>query len=161
MSSSLLRRPCFVVLACLVLASSSSLTSGNENSTSGNEQLQEAVEPEEDYPFEERLSDSTRVRSQYPDRVPVILLKAENSALPETSKTKFLLPGDLTVGQFMYIIRKDIQLPPEKALFVYVEKNPPPTSFLMAELDQIHKDDDGFLYITYTDDNTFAPNGKK
>ncbi len=37
------------------------------------------------------------------------------------------MPSDLTVGQFVYVIRKRIKLSPEKAIFVFVRNVLPPT----------------------------------
>lgn len=119
--------------------------------------------------------------------------------------SRFLVPADLTVGQFVYVIRKRIKLSPEKAIFIFVRsaalKNvlpptgarlrrrvaagtapaavrrggapasrvrrrpltaaapPPPcatAAALMSSVYQDYKDDDGFLYITYSGENTFG-----
>ncbi len=40
---------------------------------------------------------------------------------------RYLVPSDLTVGQFVYVIRKRINLPAEKAIFVFVKNSLPPT----------------------------------
>ncbi len=40
---------------------------------------------------------------------------------------RYLVPADLTVGQFVYVIRKRISLPAEKAIFVFVKTSLPPT----------------------------------
>lgn len=53
------------------------------------------------------------------------------------------------MGQFVYVIRKRIKLSPEKAIFIYVEEVIPPTAALMSSIYEEHKDEDGFLYITY------------
>lgn len=37
------------------------------------------------------------------------------------------MPADLSVGQFTYVIRKRIRLPPEKAIFIFVNNYIPPT----------------------------------
>ena len=37
------------------------------------------------------------------------------------------MPADLTVGQFVYVIRKRIKLSPEKAIFIFVNNVLPPT----------------------------------
>ena len=55
----------------------------------------------------------------------------------------------MTVGQFCYVIRKRIKLAPEKAIFIFVNEVLPPTAALMSSIYEEHKDDDGFLYITY------------
>ena len=69
---------------------------------------------------------------------------------------RYLVPSDLTVGQFVYVIRKRIELPPEKAIFIFVRNVLPPTASLMSEIYADQKDEDGFLYITYSGENTFG-----
>ena len=81
---------------------------------------------------------------------------AEKSDIPEIDKRKYLVPADLTVGQFVYVIRKRIMLPPEKAIFIFVNDTLPPTAALMSAIYQDHKDKDGFLYVTYSGENTFG-----
>jgi hypothetical protein len=74
----------------------------------------------------------------------------EKSDIPIIDKKKYLVPSDLTVGQFCYVIRKRIKLAPEKAIFIFVNEVLPPTAALMSSIYDEHKDEDGFLYITYT-----------
>ena len=62
---------------------------------------------------------------------------------------------DLTVGQFIYVIRKKIKLSPDKAIFVYVNSVLPASSASMHEIHAVYKDDDGFLYLTYSGENSF------
>ena len=79
----------------------------------------------------------------------MICEKVEKSDIATIDKKKYLVPADLTVGQFVYVIRKRIKLSPEKAIFIFVEEVLPPTAALMSSIYEEHKDDDGFLYITY------------
>jgi GABA(A) receptor-associated protein len=44
----------------------------------------------------------------------VIVERAPKSDIAEIDKKKYLVPMDLTVGQFVYVIRKRIKLSPEK-----------------------------------------------
>lgn len=69
---------------------------------------------------------------------------------------RYLVPKDLTVGQFTYVIRKRIRLSPEKALFIFVKNVLPPNAALMDHIYQDHQDEDGFLYMTYSGENTFG-----
>ena len=46
---------------------------------------------------------------------------------------------DLTVGQFVYVIRKRIKLAPEKAIFIFVDEVLPPTAALMSAIYDEHK----------------------
>ncbi|RLN72518.1 hypothetical protein BBJ28_00009488 [Nothophytophthora sp. Chile5] len=115
---------------------------------------------------EKRQAEAQRIRSKYPDRIPVraplwyellvICEKADRSDIPDIDKKKYLVPADLTVGQFVYVIRKRIKLSPEKAIFIFINNVLPPTAALMSNIYEEQKDVDGFLYITYSGENTFG-----
>jgi GABA(A) receptor-associated protein len=45
----------------------------------------------------------------------------------EPENCRYLVPADLTVGQFVYVIRKRIKLSAEKAIFIFVDNVLPPT----------------------------------
>jgi len=49
-----------------------------------------------------------------------------------------------------------MQLSPEKAIFLFVNNVLPPTAELMSRIYKDYKDEDGFLYITYSGENTFG-----
>jgi len=110
----------------------------------------------DEHPFEKRKAEAERIRSKYADRIPVICEKVEKSDIATIDKKKYLVPADLTVGQFVYVIRKRIKLSPEKAIFIFVDEVLPPTAALMSSIYEEHKDEDGFLYITYSGENTFG-----
>ncbi|KAF7338493.1 IDI-7 protein [Mycena venus] len=109
----------------------------------------------DEHPFEKRKAEAERIRQKYPDRIPVICEKADRTDIPTIDKKKYLVPSDLTVGQFVYVIRKRIKLAPEKAIFIFVDEVLPPTAALMSAIYEEHKDDDNFLYVSYSGENTF------
>lgn len=109
-----------------------------------------------EHTFDNRVAESGRVLSKYPDRVPVICEKNSKSSIDDLDKKKYLVPVDLTAGQFVYVIRKRLRLPAEKAIFLFVASVIPPTSSNMATLYHQYKDRDGFLYITYSEENVFG-----
>lgn len=112
-----------------------------------------------DVPLERRKHDAAAMRAKYPERVPVVVERATGSSdIPDIDKKKFLVPLDLTVGQFVHVIRKRIQLKPENAVFVFVNGTTlPPTAALVSTVYQEEKDpEDGFLYMTYTGENVFG-----
>ncbi|TIA93367.1 hypothetical protein E3P99_00213 [Wallemia hederae] len=98
--------------------------------------------------LKKRKAEADRIRSKYPDRIPVICEKGDKTDIPTIDKKKYLVPSDLTVGQFVYVIRKRIKLAPEKAIFIFVNEELPPTAALMSAIYNEHKDEDGFLYVT-------------
>lgn len=98
---------------------------------------------------------------------------------------RYLVPADLTVGQFVYVVRKRIKLSAEKAIFIFVKNVLPPTgketldvlnwyssacscfkilkyaslfgtAAMMSAIYEENKDEDGFLYMTYSGENTFG-----
>ena len=108
--------------------------------------------------IEERINESRRVREKHPGRVPIIVEQKKNSknSINDLDKHKYLVPGDMTVGQFVYIIRKRIKITPEKALFVFINNTLPPTSALISQMYTQHAHTDGFLYMSYSGENTFG-----
>lgn len=114
-------------------------------------------------PFKERVSleerkvESIRIFAKFPGRIPIIVERSPRAHdIPLIDKNKFLCPGDLTIGQFLYIIRNRIKLPSEKALFVFIGDSLPPTNTLIKELYHTFKNDDGFLYMSYCGENVFG-----
>lgn len=110
----------------------------------------------EEHTFEQRKAEASKIRTKYPDRIPVVVEKAPNSQIVDIDKRKFLVPSDISVAQFMWIIRKRIQLPSEKAIFLFVGKVLPQSSASMGQIYEEHRDEDGFLYVAYSGENTFG-----
>ena len=107
--------------------------------------------------FTDREAEATRVREKYPNRYPLIVEKAIGTNIIENiDKTKFLVPGDLTMGQMIYVIRKRIKLSSEKALFIFIDDVMPTTGENISSIYNKYKDEDGFLYIKYSGENTFG-----
>ncbi|KAL8104024.1 hypothetical protein AgCh_028302 [Apium graveolens] len=126
--------------------------------------------------IEKRHAEATRIREKYSDRIPVVIERAGKSDIPDIDKKKswvrswltprivenrysfcrYLVPGDLTVGQFVYVIRKRIKLGAEKAIFIFVKNLLPPNAAMMSKIYEENKDEDGFLYMTYSGESTFG-----
>jgi GABA(A) receptor-associated protein len=106
--------------------------------------------------FDKRYNESRKIKIRYPNRLPLIVERDNNSRITKIDKNKFLVPNDLTVGQFVYVIRKRIKLNQNEALFIYVNNILPSTNILLSQLYETNKNIDGFLYITYSGENTFG-----
>ena len=109
-----------------------------------------------EFTFEKRLEESTKIREKHSERIPIIVTKAKNCKLKEMDKYKFLAPYDLTLGQFLVVIRKRIQLDTSEALFVFVSDTLINTSQSIGNIYDEYKDKDGFLYMTYCNENVFG-----
>ena len=100
--------------------------------------------------------ESQRVLAKYPDRCPIICSRG-NTNVPEIDKVKYLAPKDITLGQFTYVIRKRIKLPPETGLFLFINnKSLIQNTALMENVYRNYRNEDGFLYISYSGENTFG-----
>jgi GABA(A) receptor-associated protein len=113
---------------------------------------------EQEHELEMRIQEAKRIKDKYPDRIPVIVEKAKGSSgdLAEIDKRKFLVPQDLTMGQLVFVVRKRIKADPNIGIFLYVNKILPATDSSLSKLYEEHKSQDGFLYITYSGENTFG-----
>ena len=116
----------------------------------------------DDYPYikefkskklESRLQMSDQILLKYKDRIPII---AECKKNIKISKNKYIVPKDLTIGQFLFILKKKINIEPSQSIFLICKNQ------LLLNTDTINsvyeklKDDDLFLYIYITLENTFG-----
>jgi GABA(A) receptor-associated protein len=110
-----------------------------------------------DYSLEDRRVKSFQIRAKYPDKIPVICEKLSSCKnIIQISKKKFLVAMEYTCGQFIYIIRNQLKLPSEQAIFLFVNGHIPASSQTMSQLFEEHRDPDGFLYVNYASENTFG-----
>ncbi|CAI0470057.1 unnamed protein product [Linum tenue] len=112
-----------------------------------------------EFTLEQRLSESRDMTAKYPDRIPVIAERYCKTDLPQMEKKKYLVPRDMSVGQFIHILSSRLRLAPGKALFVFVNNTLPQTSTTMDSVYESFKDDDGFLYMCYSSEKTFGFDG--
>jgi len=108
------------------------------------------------YSFEKRREDSQSVITKYPERIPIIVQRGDKSELPTIDKIKYLVPREMTMSQFSFVIRKRIKLEPSQAIFITINNTLVTNSKLLSEIYEENKDEDGFLYVTYTGENTFG-----
>lgn len=107
------------------------------------------------YTEEVRKTESCRILTKYPDRIPVIA-EVQGDRLPPLEKKKYLVPAELTVGQFMFVLRKRIVLQPDQAIFLFCDSKVPPATMMMSQLYAESCEPDGFLYLAVTGENTFG-----
>ena len=73
------------------------------------------------HPFEKRKEEAERILAKYPQRIPVICEKDPRSRdIPNIDRQKYLVPDDLSVANFMYVIRKRIKIEAEKSIYLFV-----------------------------------------
>jgi GABA(A) receptor-associated protein len=107
--------------------------------------------------FDQRYEEAHKIREKYPDRIPVICeIDPRNSSSIYLKKMKYLVPGSLTLGQFMFVLRKQITLNQEEAVFVMINNTLPQAASLLSQIYKDHKDPDGFLYFFLCKESVFG-----
>lgn len=103
--------------------------------------------------------EADHIMGKYSDRIPIIVKKSPRAGadIPNIDKHKFLVPSDLTLGQFQYVIRKRLNLSQDKALMFFINGYVFCTSDLIIDIyEKSHDIEDGFLYIIYSGESTFG-----
>jgi len=103
-----------------------------------------------------RKSESYKIIQKYSKRIPIIIEKNTGCLLNDIDKKKYLVPDDLTMNQFMYIIRKRVKVSNSQSIFFLINNKMCPSNTAMRTIYDDNKDEDGFLYIIYTSENTFG-----
>jgi len=105
------------------------------------------------YSLEERKEESLKIIRKHQRRIPIIVKPGPGMVL---DKYKYIVPKELTMGQFIYVLRKRMQLPPEKAIFIFIDGTLPLTSAFIESIYNKHMEEDGFLYFHLCGENTFG-----
>ncbi|KAK3535879.1 hypothetical protein QTP70_021178 [Hemibagrus guttatus] len=105
-----------------------------------------------------RKDEVCTIRSKFPNKLPVIVERCiQEKRLPLLDKTKFLVPHELTIGQFLCLLRSKIALEASQALYLLISgKNMCSMTASMGEVYSQHRDTDGFLYMTYASQDMFG-----
>ncbi|XP_054252856.1 microtubule-associated proteins 1A/1B light chain 3C [Indicator indicator] len=108
--------------------------------------------------FATRLEEVAGIRAKFPTKIPVIVERYHREKyLPLLDKTKFLVPEELTMTQFITIIRSRMALTATQAFYLLVNnKSIASMSLTMAEVYRDYKDEDGFVYMTYASQEMFG-----
>lgn len=99
----------------------------------------------------------------YPGRIPVIVQKYESKTsyeLPDIIKNQFLVPGEFTMNNLLYLLRSKFieKLNPATAIYLIAGNKyfPSGNEIILSVYDE-HKDrEDEYLYIYYCGENTFG-----
>ena len=109
----------------------------------------------EEFTLEERKKDADKVMNKYPERIPVIVEPLTKDII-EIDKKKYIVSKDMTFGQLIFIVRKRMNVDSSIALFFTVNSNLITVSSDLGTIYEENKNEDNFLYIKYTTENTFG-----
>ena len=102
---------------------------------------------------ENRKNQCDLIRTQFPDKIPVICERDPKSNLPDLDKHKYLVPQDFTFSQFIDMIRRRLELQIDVITYFLVNgKDLILGDKLFSEIYNKYKNyQDDLLYIAYTD----------
>lgn len=108
--------------------------------------------------FEARKLEVENIRKKFPSKIPVVVERYQReTSLPIMDKTKFLVPQELTMLNFAIIIKNRLRIPTSRAFyFVINNQSIASTSKTISEVYKEHRDEDGFLYMTYASQEMFG-----
>ena len=136
-----------------VKTSDSNTNSKSTNSNKSSTQLNMAG-----YPFEKRLAVSQRIKTNYPDRIPIIILHNTKTQKIKLQSQKFVVPNSITMSKFIYELRSKIEgLSASSAIYLILEDGTIPSlASLIQTIYAKNQNADGFLYLTLCEENTFG-----
>lgn len=107
-------------------------------------------------PFNKRLALSTRIKQTYSDRYPVIIEKCKETD-PEITHIKYIVPQYITMVALIHNFRSHMpKIQPSQAIIFYVNNKLVPITSTIDTIYSLYKENDGFLYISYTSESTFG-----
>lgn len=117
---------------------------------------------EERRKFEYRKQECKKIMAKYPDKLPVIVDRLKNTD-PQLDKTKFLCPNNITIQDLISIVRarlekSSIMFNQSHALFFFIDNKIIVPFHTLNTLYREHANEDGYLYITYSKEETFGRN---
>ena len=118
--------------------------------------------------FNARREATKNILTKYPDKCPIYLTFDSKLKLRQKTGTnfnKYIINNNLTIGQYMQVLRKRVELGDKLALtlFINIYKNDkllntilPTMSMTIEQAYSDYKDEDGFLYMNLVAENTFG-----
>ena len=95
------------------------------------------------------------IRRKYPNRVPVLVVRHKSCA-HELDKCKYLVPINMKLMQFSWVLRRRMKLEQSEAMFLYSGSKVLGADATLMQIYNKHADDDGFLRCMYATENAFG-----
>ena len=101
----------------------------------------------------ERKNTSDMIKFKYINRVPIIVDCTDKITL---DKNKYIVPNDLSIAQFIFIIKKRLKINPSDAIFITCNNKLINSNTTIEYVYNKEMSDDGFLYFIISLENVFG-----
>ena len=101
-------------------------------------------------PKDLRRAKAQSLMAQHPGKYPLVLVKDSKSRIA-FKVSQYMVNGELTICNFLYSLRRSINMPKNRGLYLFLSEIMPMLNSKIAELYERFADDDGFLYFSYSD----------
>lgn len=103
------------------------------------------------------MDGASYLMKKYAGRIPVVITKKVRDPLNDLDKNKYLISKDMLFWKFICILRKRLELPAQKALYVLSNHGRLiSNSSSMNMIYESEKSADGFLRLVYASENAFG-----
>ena len=99
-----------------------------------------------------------QLRERYPNRIPIVIneMKDTDFKLRKIKKNKFLVPKEMTMGEFIAHVRKYADIKSTECIYFLVNKLLVPTSQTLGSLDHETSFPDKMLHMVLCKENAFG-----
>jgi len=120
-----------------------------------NKELPKFITEFQQRPLDVRLKDAHRIKVKYNnERIPIIVDAVETDF--NITKNKYLVPVNLKMSEFMYILRRNLNITEDECIFILCNNKLINMLSTMHELYSQEKSNDNFLYLVITRENAFG-----
>ncbi len=94
--------------------------------------------------------------TKYPGKIPIILTKHPGSDVPLLKKSRYLVNADVSVGEFIFLLRNMLKIKASDAIFIYCAGTLLSGTEIIERIWSKYRNLDNVLYITYSAESAFG-----
>jgi GABA(A) receptor-associated protein len=106
--------------------------------------------------LEERQEKSKSFRERHPNHIPVLVTEHKKSEVKGPSLLKFNVSKACKIAEVIMSIKQKTNPTSTAAIYVYVNNEVCNPSQSIVDIDSKYRNEDGYLYLVYSTENTFG-----
>jgi GABA(A) receptor-associated protein len=93
--------------------------------------------------------EAIKLREKYPDRIPVVVNTTDDLVI---NRSKYLVPQDLTLGEFIIVLRKRINIKACEAIYMFINGKIYPSNMQLKTI----CGENNFINVSVAKESTFG-----